>query len=138
MPQIDDMATRFQREASGEFAITAASATSVSIGTSVYASSVHVSHNQPPQAWPVTCFAELSSAALSQAVAPGIEIVLIGTGPALRFPRPDVLRPLIDARIGYEVMSTDAACRTYNLLLAEGRAVVALLLIETGDAANRG
>jgi len=57
------------------------------------------------------------------------EIVLIGTGGALRFPAPVLLRPLYDAGIGVEVMDTGAASRTYNVLMAEGRAVAAALLM---------
>jgi len=56
------------------------------------------------------------------------ELVVFGSGPRLRFPAPALLRPLIDARIGIETMDTAAACRTYNVLLAEGRSVVAALL----------
>ena len=41
--------------------------------------------------------------------------------PRLRFPPPALLRPLIEARIGVETMDTAAACRTYNVLVAEGR-----------------
>lgn len=58
------------------------------------------------------------------------EVVIIGTGNRLRFPAPQVLRPLIEARIGYEVMDLPAACRTYNILATEGRAVVAALLFD--------
>jgi len=58
------------------------------------------------------------------------ELLLFGTGATLRFPRPELTRALIDARIGLEVMDTPAACRTYNILAAEGRSVVAALLIE--------
>jgi uncharacterized protein len=62
------------------------------------------------------------------------ELVLFGSGATLRFPRPEWLRALIERRIGFETMDTAAACRTYNLLAAEGRAVVAALLIEpAGD-----
>ncbi|MDR2239448.1 MAG: Mth938-like domain-containing protein [Zoogloeaceae bacterium] len=59
------------------------------------------------------------------------EVLLIGTGARQRFPAPALLRPLIDARIGYEVMDLAAACRTFNILMAEGRRVAAALLIET-------
>ena len=61
------------------------------------------------------------------------EVVLLGTGSRQRFPHPRLSRPLADARIGLEVMSTAAACRTYNILMAEGRKVAAALLVE--DAA---
>ena len=57
------------------------------------------------------------------------EIVLLGTGIEQRFPPPATLRPLIDAGIGFEVMDTFAACRTYNILVAEDRRVAAALLI---------
>ncbi len=57
------------------------------------------------------------------------EIVLIGTGTEQRFPFPATLRPLIEAGIGFEVMSTPAACRTYNILVAEDRLVAAGLVL---------
>lgn len=58
----------------------------------------------------------------------GAEIVLLGTGSRLRFPHPALTKPLIDARIGLEVMDTGAACRTYNILAGEGRKVAAVIL----------
>ena len=48
------------------------------------------------------------------------EVVLFGTGAAIRFPHPRLTRALTDARIGLEVMDTPAACRTFNILAAEG------------------
>jgi uncharacterized protein len=56
------------------------------------------------------------------------EIVLLGTGSKLRFPHPSLTRPLVEARIGLEVMDTGAACRTYNLLALEGRKVLVAIL----------
>lgn len=55
------------------------------------------------------------------------EIVLLGTGPTQKFPTPELTRCLFEARIGFEVMATPAACRTYNILVAEGRNAVAAL-----------
>ena len=57
------------------------------------------------------------------------EVVLLGTGAQLRFPRPEITRPLVEARIGLEVMDAQAACRTFNILVAEGRKVAAALLL---------
>lgn len=57
------------------------------------------------------------------------EIVLLGTGARLRFPSPALYAGLIKARIGVEVMDTAAACRTYNILAAEGRRVAAALIL---------
>jgi len=60
------------------------------------------------------------------------ELVIFGSGARLRFVSPALYRVLIDARIGVETMDTAAACRTFNVLAAEGRSVVAALL--PGDA----
>lgn len=60
----------------------------------------------------------------------GPEIVIIGTGRRQRFPAPALLRPLIEARIGFEFMDLPAACRTYNILVGEGRSVAVALLFE--------
>ncbi len=61
-----------------------------------------------------------------------LDILLLGTGTRLRFPHPALTRALTDARIGLEVMDIGALCRTYNILIAEGRNVGAALLIEPG------
>lgn len=124
------MAMKFQREAASEYAITAYTAGSVTVGGVEHRQSVRLSHRETAAPWSVAAFADISAEAIAQATTVGAEIVLIGTGRSLRFPRPDTLRPLIDARIGYEVMDTSAACRTYNVLLGEGRQVAALLLFE--------
>jgi len=58
------------------------------------------------------------------------EVVVVGTGTRQRFPSPQVLRPLIEANIGYEIMDLAAACRTFNILATEGRAVVAALVFD--------
>lgn len=58
------------------------------------------------------------------------EVVLIGTGRRQRFPNPALLRPLMEARIGFEVMDLAAACRTYNILVSESRAVAVALLFD--------
>jgi len=58
----------------------------------------------------------------------GAEIVLLGTGPRQRFPHPRLTSALARAGIGLEVMDLQAACRTYNILVAEERKVAAALL----------
>jgi uncharacterized protein len=59
-----------------------------------------------------------------------LDILLLGTGTRLRFPHPSLTRSLVEARIGLEVMDIGALCRTYNILIAEGRSVGAAVLIE--------
>lgn len=58
------------------------------------------------------------------------DILLFGTGTRLRFPHPSLTHALVDARIGLEVMDIGALCRTYNILIGEGRNVGAAVLIE--------
>ena len=84
------------------------------------------------RAWPVASFEALSAEHFAVLAALKPELVIFGSGARLRFLRPAVLRPLIDKGIGVETMDTAAACRTYNVLLGEGRAVVAALLFEPG------
>lgn len=75
-------------------------------------------------------FAEFSDEAdkIRPAAAGSTEVLLIGTGARQEFLRPDVLRPLLRAGVGVESMDTQAAARTYNILMAEGRRVVVVLL----------
>ena len=84
-------------------------------------------------AWDAANFDALTDANFQVLVQMKPELVIFGSGARIRFPKPAILRPLIDARIGFETMDTPAACRTYNVLLAEGRSVVAALLF---DGAN--
>jgi len=57
------------------------------------------------------------------------EVVLLGTGQRQVFPSPAFGARFLQAGIGFEVMDTGAACRTYNVLVTEQRRVVALLLL---------
>ena len=57
------------------------------------------------------------------------EILLFGTGAQQRFPHPRLYQALTVAGIGVEFMDTAAACRTYNILMAEDRNVVAAVLL---------
>ncbi|WP_417066684.1 Mth938-like domain-containing protein [Niveibacterium terrae] len=80
--------------------------------------------------WRVTDFASLAAANCTRLAELGAAITLIGTGERQRFPSPALLRGLIEAGRGFEIMDTAAACRTYNILASEGRDVCAALLIE--------
>ncbi len=62
------------------------------------------------------------------------EVVLLGTGKQQQFPEREYLLALIQAGVGVEVMDTASACRTYNVLMSEGRRVVAALIIEPADS----
>ena len=85
-------------------------------------------------AWGVNRFEDLTEVHFERICAIKPELVVFGSGSRLRFAPPRLYRALIEARIGVETMDLGAACRTYNVLASEGRAVLAALLIE-GPAA---
>ncbi|MBI4293059.1 MAG: Mth938-like domain-containing protein [Betaproteobacteria bacterium] len=79
--------------------------------------------------WAASTFEALAAEHLAVLLDLECEVVLLGTGSVLRFPRPELLQPFSAKGIGVEVMDVHAACRTYNILMAEERKVAAALLI---------
>ena len=94
-----------------------------------YTASLLVSAETIVENWPVTGAATLRAQDWNEVLALEPELVLFGSGPRIEFPGAEALAPLLERGIGVEVMDTPAACRTYNLLLTEGRRVVAALLL---------
>ena len=82
------------------------------------------------EAWTEANVTTLTEADMAKLLTLGTEIVLLGTGKRLRFPAGPLMRPFAPAGIGLEVMDLQAACRTYNILAAEGRRVAAALLFD--------
>jgi uncharacterized protein len=80
--------------------------------------------------WPAQRFDALTAEDFSLFPELKAEIVLLGTGRRQRFPHPRLTAALGRAGIGVEVMDLQAACRTYNILVAEERKVAAALLFE--------
>jgi len=72
---------------------------------------------------------ELTAAHTADILALAPELVLIGTGARQVFPAAEFGAQFLRAGIGFEVMDTGAACRTFNVLVTEERRVVALLLV---------
>lgn len=79
--------------------------------------------------WAVASFDELSEVHFDYFLALKPDVLLLGTGARQRFPHPRLYRALTDAGIGVECMNTPAACRTYNILVAEDRKVIAAILL---------
>ena len=79
--------------------------------------------------WQVSEFDALGSEHFEYLAGLAPELVLLGTGPRHRFAHPRLSRALSEAGIGLECMDTAAACRTYNILMSEGRHVAAAIII---------
>lgn len=78
--------------------------------------------------WPVKSAGEITAHHLEQILELNPEVVLIGTGDSQVFLPPDLLMVFYREAVGVEIMNTRAACRTFNVLVSEGRKVVAALL----------
>jgi uncharacterized protein len=101
------------------------------VGASPYSGSVVVPWVGAVTPWPPATFADLTEAHFDSLLQDKPELVIFGSGSRLRFPNAALLRGLMARRVGFEAMDTAAACRTYNVLVSEGRTVVAALLLES-------
>lgn len=99
------------------------------INESVLDRSVVVAPDQLVADWEPQTLGELRSDHLQTVLALNPEVVILGTGTVQRFPDRAILQRILMTGIGIEVMETGAACRTYNILMAEDRRVVAALLL---------
>jgi uncharacterized protein len=102
----------------------------VEINQTPYAHAVLLSSDGAISEWPVKAFEDLAASNFTQMVDLKPELILIGTGSRQRFPKPELLKALIEAKIGFEIMDSQAACRTYNILVGEGRKVLLALIVE--------
>jgi len=103
----------------------------VMVNRTRYQTSLIVLPDQAVESWPPTSLESLTQAHFEAIIGHAPEIILLGTGAALRFPSREIRQVLAHANIGVEVMDTYAACRTYNILASEGRRVAAALILGT-------
>jgi uncharacterized protein len=108
---------------------TAHGAGHVMVNGESYEHSIVVLAEEVRNDWSVAGFDALEETHFSYFVALKPDVLLLGTGATQRFPHPRLYRTLAEAGIGVECMDTPAACRTYNILVAEGRRVIAAILI---------
>ena len=101
----------------------------VRIGDVDYRQNLVVTPDAVSTGWAPSGFAALAESDLAALLEHRPELVLLGTGAKQRLPHPRLLRALSEARVGVEVMDTSAACRTFNILIAEDRRVVAALVL---------
>ncbi|MCU6433394.1 Mth938-like domain-containing protein [Undibacterium sp. Jales W-56] len=110
--------------------ITAYDRDSVEINAITYKHSLIVLPETKPEQWSATSFDGLSAADFAQIEATVPDVVILGTGLKQRFVHPKLTAALAAKRIGVECMDNQAACRTYNILMAEGRKVALALIME--------
>lgn len=115
---------------SGTYSIDACAHGEVTIRDTIYTRSLIVMPETLITDWPPNAIQGLSADHLDHVLALEPEIILLGTGQRLCFPEVAITARIMEKKIGLEVMDTAAACRTYNVLMTEGRKVAAALLID--------
>lgn len=112
--------------------VTAYDESGVEINLSRYRNSLVVMPEMPPFDWPVNSFDALTTENIAEINAAAPDVVILGTGKRQRFIHPKLVTSLTARRVGIECMDNQAACRTYNILMAEGRKVALALIFEPG------
>jgi uncharacterized protein len=110
--------------------ITAYDEMGVEINATFYRRSLLVMPEMAPVDWPVSSFDALTADDFAQIDAIQPDVVILGTGARQRFIHPRLIAALTARRIGVETMDNPAACRTYNILMAEGRRVALALILD--------
>ncbi len=110
--------------------ITAYDDKSISVNHQRYSQNIALSAEQMYLDWVEAGWESIEGQHFEQLLALKPEVVLLGTGKQHRFTHPKHIQALTALNIAVECMSTAAACRTYNILVAEGRQVVAALLLD--------
>jgi uncharacterized protein len=108
--------------------IRSVSAEGIQVVDDFYHSSIIVSPNQVITDWPVSSVEDITEQHLESVLELQPEVVLIGTGARQAFLPPRQMMFFYSRKIGVEMMTTDAACRTFNVLVSESRNVVAVLI----------
>ncbi len=106
------------------------------IGELTFSRSVIITATAELREWTPPSLESLQPDDLDQALADDPELVLLGTGNIQRFPPARTVATILRRGIGLEAMTTDAACRTYNVLAGEGRRVAAALLVRQPSGAG--
>ena len=93
-------------------------------------SSFIIAPKQLKENWPPQGLADLTKEHLQAVIELNPELVILGTGQRLEFPHHSLTEPMLAEGIGVEIMDSAAACRTYNVLMHEGREVVAAIIVD--------
>ena len=110
--------------------VTGYDASGVEINAERFNYSLIVMPEVPPRPWNVARFEYLTAAHFEEIARDAPDVVVLGTGERQRFVHPKLVASLSSLHIGVDCMDSQAACRTYNVLMGEGRKVTLALIIE--------
>ncbi len=100
------------------------------VGTETLSGHAIVTGERVIRDWAPPAVADLAVTDLDILISLDPEVILLGTGARQIFPPPELVHAIMSRGIGLEVMSTVAACRTFNVLVTESRRVAAALYID--------
>ncbi len=118
---------KFTREPTGSISIRAIGAGEVRIGDRTYNMPVALTDERVLEEWKATPVAELAQEDFRELIATEPEVIVLGTGSAGQFAPRELIFAFARRAIGFEVMNSAAAARTFNVLAGEGRKVAAVL-----------
>ena len=125
---------KLQPDRTDSLSVTAYTASWIAINGVRYTHNLLISSNGLIQVWPGQYVDDIQTTQLDLIAPAEAEIVLLGCGKKQLFPSAALMGAFIERRTGLETMDTAAACRTFNILAAEGRKVAAILLLEDPSA----
>ncbi len=111
------------------YVITAYDDDGISVNGKPFTQSLIITTAKLDEDWKVDSITALQRGHVEQILALDPELIIIGTGNQLIFPAVEMYSNIIERGIGVDFMDTRAACRTYNILMSEGRHVVAGLIL---------
>ncbi|MGB5246528.1 MAG: MTH938/NDUFAF3 family protein [Woeseia sp.] len=120
----------FTRENGTDLTIRSVERNAIRIGDETLTASVALTADRIIGEWRASAIDELTVADLESVLAEEPEMLVLGTGWQQRLPPRELMFGLARRGIGLEMMDTPAACRTFNILIAEGRRPAAVLLLD--------
>lgn len=110
--------------------ITQVSSDQCTIGQVLHKQSIIIPSNNKLISCSINSVDQLTEDLINQLCAYEPEVIILGTGKDIVFPKTEVLQPLVKQHIGLEVLNNQSAARTFNVLLSENRQVVCLMIID--------
>jgi len=120
---------KFTRETPSALTIRSVSANGIQIGETLYDRSIGLTADTVLDDWAGKAVADLEENDFSVLLDASPEVIVLGTGASNIFPPRELVFAMARRGVGFEVMDTGAAARTYNVLAGEGRQVAAVLYL---------
>jgi uncharacterized protein len=125
---------QFTREQNSAITVRQVEPGQLRIGNDIVRNNVLLTVDREIRKWPIKDIEQLAESDLDPILEAAPEMIVVGTGWKSVFPPRQIVFALARRGIGFETMDTPAACRTFNILINEGRRAAAALIVEDGTA----